>query len=164
MVRYYSSLLIAFFLFLRTICSSRGKDDGRVVVSIRGRRRGRCETAFLWFWVRFRAGRLEFGCDLRSDVPGEQFRGLKLLPPGLRFFHYSCGKGLKQAFFAEARARQVIVRTWDKKVEDFAPHETGDRSSSDVCEAASAALRGDLDSNLGAYAIEDYNRWNRIIY
>lgn len=104
------------------------------------------------------APRFEFGCDMRSYVlgKGSEFRGMKLLPPGLRFFHYSCGKaGMKQAFFTHIVAGDVAIRCWDRVEEDF----VGNFSQDTAGRSVAAVRSGEMDKALGAYNIEDYPTW-----
>mmetsp|Transcript_24368 Transcript_24368/g.29755 ORF Transcript_24368/g.29755 Transcript_24368/m.29755 type:complete len:463 (-) Transcript_24368:966-2354(-) len=107
----------------------------------------------------------KFGCDIRSWTVGEKFKGIKFLPPGLRFFHYSSGHGMSSAFFllfgGSAHENQegpfVSIKRWDATTEDFAT--SSGMSTEEEERYKFGVKRMDFDSNLGAYQPEGFGRW-----
>ncbi|KAJ2083741.1 hypothetical protein H4R24_000604 [Coemansia sp. RSA 988] len=82
---------------------------------------------------------LEFGIDLDTWETGPLFKGLKMIPPGIHYIHYSLG--------------EVVVRRWSKENEDLLSF---DSVSPEDVERVSMNIR-DLDSGLGAYQLGEAN-------
>uniref|UniRef100_A0A3P8SG91 Protein AAR2 homolog n=1 Tax=Amphiprion percula TaxID=161767 RepID=A0A3P8SG91_AMPPE len=105
----------------------------------------------------------EFGIDCKSWQVGPRFRGVKMIPPGLHFIHYSsvnspsCGGeiGPKTGLFLTLKPKEVVLGNWDPKEEDL------DFSASKNEEEVSrirATLR-ELDPYLGPYPYEVMRKW-----
>jgi len=72
-----------------------------------------------------------FGIDAFSFTIGIKFRGVRLIPPGLHYCHYSVGGGDEQQsngfggrhgfFFAAREADDIIVWRWNNSLEDLEP-------------------------------------------
>ena len=66
---------------------------------------------------------IEFGIDNTSWKVGNKFKGVKLIPPGTHFVHYSLASEANQFklgfFFNVSSASRVFVRRWSKECEDF---------------------------------------------
>ncbi|KAK4383445.1 protein AAR2 [Sesamum angolense] len=65
------------------------------------------------------------GIDTQMFSSGPNFKGIKMIPPGIHFIYYSSAnrEGSEFSpvvgFFIDATASQVIVRKWDQKEERF---------------------------------------------
>ncbi|XP_049797667.1 protein AAR2 homolog isoform X2 [Schistocerca nitens] len=66
----------------------------------------------------------EFGIDLKSWNTGNKFLGVKMIPPGLHYVHYSATDQLgdtapRSGFMYDFETSEVVVRRWDKDAEDL---------------------------------------------
>ncbi|KAJ2724756.1 hypothetical protein GGI07_001717 [Coemansia sp. Benny D115] len=112
---------------------------------------------------------IEFGIDLDTWETGPLFKGLKMIPPGIHYVHYSSVNSDKQAgmrsgFFHNFTSGEVVVRRWCAETEDLFP---GDNVSAQDVERIKLHIR-DLDKGLGAYPLSNtggdssYVRWQRL--
>ena len=53
--------------------------------------------------------RLEFGCDLNCWSLAENFRGMKMIPPGFHCIYYGSSMGTRQGFLWYSKSREVIL-------------------------------------------------------
>lgn len=93
----------------------------------------------------------EFGVDLITWQTGPQFKGLKMIPPGVHSIHYNLMEekgGIRTTLFVEFQQRQTVVARWNSKEERLEVTD-GD------------ANRWELDKFLGPYPFADklYGRW-----
>ncbi|KAJ8408110.1 hypothetical protein AAFF_G00263380 [Aldrovandia affinis] len=104
----------------------------------------------------------ELGMDYKSWQVGPRFRGIKMIPPGLHFLHYSSVNGQsgiemgpRMGLFLFLQPREVRLAHWDKKEEDM------DFSASQNEEEVSRVKAGlrDLDPFLGPYPYETLRKW-----
>lgn len=107
----------------------------------------------------------EFGIDYNSWNVGEQFKGVKMIPPGVHFVYYSAtgkrggagpGKpGPRTGFFFHAEKRQVLAKRWNPDTEELIDA----ASSEEELSRFRAGLQG-LDRFLGPYPYDDgLRRW-----
>ncbi|KAJ1903979.1 hypothetical protein LPJ81_002764 [Coemansia sp. IMI 209127] len=113
----------------------------------------------------------EFGIDLATWETGPLFSGLKMIPPGMHYIHYSAkdsahgGTAMRSGRFHAFAAQEVVVWRWDAATEQLV------EGSRETVERIRANLR-DLDPRLGAYPVgiardgeplgTSYTRWTRI--
>ncbi|PIA15555.1 AAR2-domain-containing protein [Coemansia reversa NRRL 1564] len=131
--------------------------------------RARFENGAFFVMLDAPAG-LEFGIDLDTWETGPLFKGLKMIPPGIHYIHYSVVNGDKQpgmrsGFFYNFNSREVVVRKWSKENEELL---SPDFVRKEDVESVQLNIR-DLDTGLGAYQLgeirEDngrlpaYTRW-----
>lgn len=105
----------------------------------------------------------ELGIDCKIWQIGPKFRGVKMIPPGLHFLHYSsvnspsCGTeiGPKTGLFLALKPKEVLLAKWDAKEEDF------DFSASNNEEEVNKirANLQELDPYLGPYPYEVMRKW-----
>ncbi|XP_060930939.1 protein AAR2 homolog [Limanda limanda] len=105
----------------------------------------------------------ELGIDCKSWQVGPRFRGVKMIPPGLHFLHYSsvnapsCGSeiGPKKGVFLSLKPREILLANWDPQEEDL------DFSASKDEEQVSRtrATLMELDPHLGPYPYEVIRKW-----
>ncbi|KAJ2226935.1 hypothetical protein IWW45_007242 [Coemansia sp. RSA 485] len=95
---------------------------------------------------------LDFGIDLDTWEIGPLFKGLKMIPPGIHYVHYSSVNSDKQ----------VVVRQWCAETEQLYP---SDHVPSEQVDRIRQGIR-DLDKGLGAYPLDSphssYQRWQRL--
>lgn len=104
----------------------------------------------------------EFGIDMKIWTTGEKFRGVKMIPPGLHFIHYSpldpYGRmAPKVGFFYNFRPSEFVVRKWDKVTEDI--------SLQPVDETEIVGLKENievLDTFLGPYPYDVWKKWTSL--
>ncbi|XP_046572116.1 protein AAR2 homolog [Haliotis rubra] len=101
----------------------------------------------------------EFGIDYNSWQVGPNFRGVKMIPPGIHFVYFSaCNKegqtAPRSGFFHNFQPREIVVRKWDKLTEDM----TSEGVTADDMERFSSNMQ-DLDRFLGPYPYENYKKW-----
>ncbi|XP_020785590.2 protein AAR2 homolog [Boleophthalmus pectinirostris] len=105
----------------------------------------------------------ELGIDCKSWQVGPKFRGVKMIPPGLHFLHYSsvnspnCGNeiGPKTGLFLTLKPREILLANWNAKEEDL------DFSASKNEEEVSKirANLQELDPHLGPYPYDVMRKW-----
>ncbi|CAD6211775.1 GSCOCG00003826001-RA-CDS [Cotesia congregata] len=66
----------------------------------------------------------DFGIDLKSWTTGSNFKGIKMIPPGLHFIHYSAKDEFNESaprvgFFHIFKEQDFIVKRWDNKETDM---------------------------------------------
>ncbi|XP_055332955.1 protein AAR2 homolog [Paramacrobiotus metropolitanus] len=101
----------------------------------------------------------EFGIDVSSWNVGEKFKGVKMIPPGIHFVHYSAVSkhnvtAPRTGFFHDFKRKEVVVKRWDRKNEGL--------DTLPVCAEESeryASSLQNLDPFLGAYPYDTYKRW-----
>ncbi|MEE6528315.1 hypothetical protein FKM82_030473, partial [Ascaphus truei] len=104
----------------------------------------------------------EFGIDSNSWQVGPRFRGVKMVPPGVHFLHYSAARkggysgevAPRIGFFLHLGPRDLRLLRWDPREEDMelSPAPRGEEER----------LRGELpalDPFLGPYPYESLRRW-----
>ncbi|KAJ2711990.1 hypothetical protein H4R19_002986 [Coemansia spiralis] len=108
---------------------------------------------------------LEFGIDLDTWETGPLFRGLKMIPPGIHYVHYSAVNndkqpGMRCGFFHDFRTQEVVVRRWCSTNEEMLQP---DAVSAEETGRVQRIIR-ELDSGLGAFQVasDGYARWQRL--
>lgn len=103
--------------------------------------------------------RTEFGIDLKSWNVGEKFRGIKMIPPGIHYIYYSAVNNYEEAsfrtgFFHNFRQGELVVKKWDRKMEEISKEEVSENEIVQLKENIIA-----LDSFLGPYPYEILDKW-----
>ncbi|KAF5276191.1 hypothetical protein FQR65_LT03995 [Abscondita terminalis] len=101
----------------------------------------------------------ELGIDLKIWTIGENFRGIKMIPPGIHFIHYSPLNDYgdltpKVGFFYNFRKSEFVVKKWDIDIKDI--------SLDDVAESEVVSLKDNiftLNKFLGPYPYKIWKRW-----
>lgn len=104
-----------------------------------------------------------FGIDTQMFSVGPNFKGIKMIPPGIHFIYYSSPSNREAefspmvGFFIDATSAQVIVRRWDKKEERLVKvsEEEEERYSDGV-------KRLEFDKHLGPYTLSQYGDWKHL--
>ena len=99
----------------------------------------------------------EVGIDMNVWRTGNNFKGIKMIPPGLHMLHYSAvGKeGIAAPrtssfhFFSEG---EILVRKWDPVTESLV-------AVSDADEARISSNKQELDRYLGVFPYETWKKW-----
>ncbi|XP_009677573.2 protein AAR2 homolog [Struthio camelus] len=103
----------------------------------------------------------EFGIDYNTWDVGPRFRGVKMIPPGIHFLHYSSVRGAssretgpRTGFFLSLQQRDLRVLRWNPTNEevDLTP----------AVQEETEAMRGNLqemDKFLGPYPYETLKKW-----
>ncbi|GBC02188.1 hypothetical protein RclHR1_00450023 [Rhizophagus clarus] len=102
---------------------------------------------------------MEFGIDNNCWNIGPKFKGIKLIPPGLHFVYYSTSdkfgtSGLKTGFFKFYDSKEIVIKYWDRTLEDVKKDEPEDE-----------LLKSDMrqfDPFLGAYPLSpptNFQKW-----
>ncbi|KAL0395890.1 UNVERIFIED_CONTAM: protein AAR2 [Sesamum calycinum] len=103
------------------------------------------------------------GIDTQMFSSGPNFKGIKMIPPGIHFIYYSSAnrEGSEFSpvvgFFIDATASQVIVRKWDQKEERFVK-----LSEEEEERYSDAVKRLEFDKQLGPYTLSQYGDWKRL--
>ena len=63
-----------------------------------------------------------FGIDMKVYLVAENFRGLKMIPPGFHFIHYSAiskdGSNVpRKGFFHYFHKQEILIKKWDASEE-----------------------------------------------
>ncbi|OWF48151.1 protein AAR2 homolog [Mizuhopecten yessoensis] len=101
----------------------------------------------------------EFGIDYNCWKVGPQFRGVKMIPPGIHFVYYSaCNKegeaSPRTGFFYNFKQREIVVRRWDKTLEDIGK----DAVSPEDLQRYHDNTQ-EMDKYLGPYPYNNYKTW-----
>lgn len=100
---------------------------------------------------------VEFGWNLMIFDCGPKFRGIGMIPKGLHFVCYSCGMGLRQGYFIDLTAHDVLLRSWDPQSESLSTSNVLSQGSTE--EFMKTLYRGELNEFIGAYNIDDHHTW-----
>eukprot|EP01130_Rhizamoeba_saxonica_P018385 TRINITY_DN9176_c0_g1_i1.p1 TRINITY_DN9176_c0_g1~~TRINITY_DN9176_c0_g1_i1.p1 ORF type:complete len:367 (+),score=68.09 TRINITY_DN9176_c0_g1_i1:39-1139(+) len=104
-----------------------------------------------------------FGIDNQYWTTSDQFKGLKLIPPGPHFVYFSVPNkyggegGLRVGLWVCFAYNEVKVWKWDPLQEDFITEQLMDKDEVDRYKAG--VKRFDFDSNLGPYPVQLFKRW-----
>ncbi|XP_033096747.1 protein AAR2 homolog [Anneissia japonica] len=100
----------------------------------------------------------EFGIDYNIWNVGEKFKGVKMIPPGMHFVHYSAtssyGIAPRTGFFHYFKGKEVVVKKWDKLNEEM----SSEVASSEEVDRIRMDLRN-LDKNLAPYPYSSLKKW-----
>lgn len=108
----------------------------------------------------------EFGIDLMNHRIGENFKGVKLIPPGLHIVYASAVDkstnqiGPKSGFFHNFKSGELVVKRWSEQQEDF--DDTHQPSEDDLL-VYMTNLK-DLDRYLGAYSFSLYQSYSTMTH
>lgn len=103
------------------------------------------------------------GIDTQMFSSGPNFKGVKMIPPGVHFIYYSSSnrEGNEFApivgFFIDASPSEVIVKKWDPKEERFVK-----LSEEEEERYAQSVKKLEFDRQLGPYALDQYGDWKRL--
>ncbi|KAG8041908.1 hypothetical protein G9C98_007212 [Cotesia typhae] len=104
----------------------------------------------------------DFGIDLKSWTTGSNFKGIKMIPPGLHFIHYSAKDEFNESaprvgFFHIFKEQDFLVKRWDNKETDM--------SSQPIEEEVIERIKinhKELDKFLGPYPYDVLNQWKEL--
>lgn len=73
----------------------------------------------------------EFGIDLKTYKVGENFRGVKMIPPGSHFVHTAAegpygDSALRVGFIHYYKKQEIVIREWDDQNEELRERRAGD--------------------------------------
>lgn len=100
----------------------------------------------------------EIGVDMNSWNTGPNFKGIKMIPPGVHFVYWSAVSkegqtAPRSGFFHNFRTKEVLVKKYnleEETFEDVHDEETIHRLQSNL---------KNLDRNLGAYPYDSWKKW-----
>ena len=101
----------------------------------------------------------EFGLDMNSWNVGDQFMGVKMIPPGIHYVYYSAvnlaerSTAPRTGFFHNFGRGEMLIRRWDPKVEDIVD---------DITEEDKIRMKDDIkniDKHLGVYPYHSWKKW-----
>jgi len=104
----------------------------------------------------------DVGIDLKSWTVGHNFKGIKMISPGIHFVHYSAVNKFGElaprvGFFHDFQKSEFLVRRWDNEEENISsetvPEETIQRLRDNIKE---------LDRYLGPYPYEILKPWIKL--
>ncbi|KAJ3070709.1 a1-alpha2 repression [Podochytrium sp. JEL0797] len=115
---------------------------------------------------------LSFGIDINEWETGPLFKGLKLIPPGFHFVHYSSKSastgetGVRTGFFRFFQSKEIYVTQWNASDEDLRDDSTLDKTH---VERLKYNIM-EFEPNLGAYPLmphpqqplPTYQKWLRL--
>ncbi|PZC86602.1 hypothetical protein B5X24_HaOG206163 [Helicoverpa armigera] len=102
----------------------------------------------------------QFGIDMQCWNTEEDFRGIKMIPPGLHYIHFSgVSKGTgdvspRSGFMHYFHKKEFLVKMWDKNTEDM--------SKDEITEESIQRLKDNLlnlDRHLAPYPYEIWQKW-----
>jgi A1 cistron-splicing factor AAR2 len=103
---------------------------------------------------------LEFGIDFNQWTVGPNFKGLKLISPGLHFLHYhllsSNQTGFISGFFHRFEEDQVIVWKWNASIEDWQPEEDVEQ----LKRVNDSVANQEMDRFLGYPPLNPTSKWH----
>lgn len=107
----------------------------------------------------------EFGVDLWSYVIGDDFRGVKMIPPGLHYVWTAStgpyGDCAPRVGFAHVfKSREILVREWDNESEELRKRQSP--QAVDEIEKIRQHLKN-LDRFLAPYDLRSSRNWYRLV-
>ncbi|EZA60567.1 hypothetical protein X777_14593 [Ooceraea biroi] len=104
----------------------------------------------------------DVGIDTKSWTVGNNFKGIKMIPPGIHFVHYSAVNKFDElapriGFFHDFKKHEFLVKKWDGKEEDISLEPV----SEETIQRLRENLR-DLDRYLGPYPYEIWKPWKEL--
>uniref|UniRef100_A0A0N5AFC5 Protein AAR2 homolog n=1 Tax=Syphacia muris TaxID=451379 RepID=A0A0N5AFC5_9BILA len=97
---------------------------------------------------------IEFGIDYKSWTVDSQFRGLKMIPPGVHFIYFSVKTAPRIGFFHHFKEKEILIRKWNPSTESM----TADNTTEEDISRIRANLKL-MDRNLAPYPYENYRDW-----
>ncbi|XP_043516561.1 protein AAR2 homolog isoform X2 [Frieseomelitta varia] len=102
----------------------------------------------------------EFGIDLKSWNTADRFKGVKMIPPGFHYVHYSAVDEFGEAtpkigFLHTFKKSEFLVKRWDAKEEDLSS------DKEEMVERLKSNLK-DLDRFLGCYPYDIWKQWKEL--
>ncbi|KAL7131740.1 hypothetical protein ABFS83_12G024500 [Erythranthe nasuta] len=100
------------------------------------------------------------GIDTQMFSSGPNYKGIKMIPPGIHFIYYSAsnreGREFSPVvgFFVDASPSQVIVRKWDQEEEHLVK-----LSEEEEARYSDAVKKLEFDKQLGPYTLGQYADW-----
>lgn len=111
----------------------------------------------------------EFGMDCNVWSVGPNFKGVKMIPPGLHFIHFSPVSrstdgdvGHRSGFFYDFKAEEIVLRFWNKEEETMRlapgqqPYEDDSQSTSFIVDDS---RKKELDPYLAPYPYDNHKKW-----
>jgi len=100
----------------------------------------------------------EIGVDMNSWHTGPNFKGIKMIPPGIHFIYWSSVSKEGQAaprtgFFHEFHPKEVMIKKYNHANENF-----DDVLEQEEIQRFQVNLKN-LDRNLGAYPYDSWKKW-----
>lgn len=104
----------------------------------------------------------DIGIDLKSWNTGENFKGIKMIPPGFHYVHYSAVNEFgdmapRSGFFHTFKKSELLAKQWDSKESDISTESVPD----EMAQRLKANLR-DLDKYLGPYPYDIWKQWTEL--
>lgn len=104
----------------------------------------------------------EFGIDLKSWNTADRFKGIKMIPPGFHYVHYSAVDEFgetapKIGFLHTFKKSELLVKCWDPNKEDLSSEAVDD----ETVERLKSNLK-ELDRFLGCYPYDTWNQWKEL--
>lgn len=99
----------------------------------------------------------EVGIDCLAFETGKQFKGIKMIPPGVHIFYYSTkANAVRTSMLIRIEPASVIILRWAADVEQFRlmPHD-----DDESVRLSAAARRFEFDQNLGPYPTDQLGKW-----
>lgn len=103
-----------------------------------------------------------FGIDMEIYRVAEKFRGVKMIPPGFHFIHYSSVSkegetGPRNGFFHYFAPKEILVKKWDRSAEDLVDFSASEEETEHIRNNLQ-----DLDKFLGPYPYHKWKTWIRL--
>uniref|UniRef100_A0A1B6CYG9 Protein AAR2 homolog n=1 Tax=Clastoptera arizonana TaxID=38151 RepID=A0A1B6CYG9_9HEMI len=103
-----------------------------------------------------------FGIDTKTWNTGEKFKGIKMIPPGLHFIHYSATNKYddvvpRAGFMYNFKKSEFLVKKWNLETEDI--------SNEVIPECEVERLKSNLlnlDPYLGVYPFDVFIKWKNL--
>lgn len=111
---------------------------------------------FLFFDVPLNS---EFGIDYNYWKTGENFKGVKMIPPGIHFIYFSVSDkygniGVRNGFFHDFKAKQIVTKKWNQQSETMEDYHFSPEQMENF-----QRRKREFDKFLGAYPYNEYKRW-----
>ncbi|VVD01347.1 unnamed protein product [Leptidea sinapis] len=102
----------------------------------------------------------QFGIDMQCWNTEEDFRGIKMIPPGLHYIHYAAVSkstadiSPRSGFMHFFEQKEFLVKIWNKDKEDISKDEVSDESIQTLKDNLL-----NLDRHLAPYPYEIWQKW-----
>nr|CAD7203068.1 unnamed protein product [Timema douglasi] len=104
----------------------------------------------------------EFGIDMKHWNTGEKFKGVKMIPPGIHYVHYSATNsqgdtGPRVGFIHNFQKSELVVKRWDKDAEDISDKEIEEDEKNRI-----KLNILNMDRFLGPYPFDVWKKWKSL--
>eukprot|EP00357_Protocruzia_adherens_P028007 CAMPEP_0115014650 /NCGR_PEP_ID=MMETSP0216-20121206/26229_1 /TAXON_ID=223996 /ORGANISM="Protocruzia adherens, Strain Boccale" /LENGTH=346 /DNA_ID=CAMNT_0002384479 /DNA_START=8 /DNA_END=1045 /DNA_ORIENTATION=+ len=104
--------------------------------------------------------KMRFGIDNSSWEVGNKFKGVKMIPPGAHYVHYSLPdeeNQFKTGFWIYTKRKDIVLRRWNQDLQTFLPIK-----GEEALAYEEAVQKMEFDAFLGPYPVQRATMWQEV--